>query len=167
MRKRPDDGVDVVCPLENEMWFRFVYSFGLQMSFISLIPFGMSLFFCVRITLTLRAARRQPINRHGEGLDTRMTSMLLTLLAIFLVCHAFVWIQSILVVVPPNSPSILIFKYYLLSCCDVFVLVNSSVNLLIYIQYMKEFRKVLCKRCCHQSELIQSTCTDVSWNNGA
>ena len=76
------------CPLIHNELFTYMYTFGCQIIGIFLFPFCMLLLFCVRIALSLHAARQQPINRHGVRPDTKMTSMLLLLLGIFLVCHA-------------------------------------------------------------------------------
>ena len=155
MREEPDGSTYLECPLIYNVWYIYIDSIGCQITGIVLIPFGMLLFFCARITITLRVARRQPINRHGERLDTRITSMLVTLLGIFLLCHAYWGVNFIATVLDPWTPYFLLFNYYSISCSDSLILINSSVNLLIYVLYIKEFRKILCKICGHRSEPSQ------------
>ena len=151
MWEGPDGSL--ACPLKYNVWYHHIYLMGCQITCIFLIPFGMLLFFCARITITLRVARRQQINRHGERLDTRITSMLVTLLGIFLVCQAYWGIHMIVVVLVPRTPYVHVLYSLSFSVC--LILINSSVNLLIYVLYMKEFRKILCKTCGHRSEPSQ------------
>ena len=161
LRDEPDGSAYLACPLVYNVWYLYIYSLGCQIIGIFLIPFGMLLFFCVRISLALRSARRQQINRHGERLDTRITSMLIILLGIFLVCQAYWGIHMIVVVLAPYTQYFLLFQHYSLSCSDSLILINSSVNFLIYMLYMKEYRKLLCKKCGHRSE--SSRVYELTW----
>ena len=148
---KPDGSTYSTCPLMYNVWYQYIYFIGCQIICVVLIPFCMLLLFCVRITIALRAGRRQQINRHGERLSTRTTSMLVTLLGIFLVCQSYWGIQMILAASVPWTPYAIYSGFF--SAC--LILINSSVNLLIYVLYMKEFRKILCKKCGHRPEPSQ------------
>ena len=134
----------------NNKWYYFIYHIGCKIIFCCLIPLAMLSFFCARLIASLRASRRQPIDRHGGRHTNRsVTSMLVVLLGVFLVCHIPNHLHSILRTVfihglhypSPWAVSILgdIF--------NIILLMNSSVNWVIYFVYITGFRKLQCKGC--------------------
>ena len=143
----------IVNTLSNNKLYYYIYEIGCHIVCGSLVPFGILLFFCVRIIMTLRAARRQPIDRHGDRLqETRVTSMVLVLLGVFILCHIYWWIHLFCVFFLPDTFYYQMWKNYSLSCAEFLVILNSSVNWVIYSMYINEFRKTLCQRCCHPSQ---------------
>ena len=136
--------------IDNNEWYYFIYHVGCKLIFCFLIPLAMLSFFCVRLITSLRASRWQPKDHHGGRHTNRsVTSMLVVLLGIFLACHIPNHLQSILRTVfvhglhypSPREVSILgdIF--------NIILLMNSSVNWIIYFVYIREFRRLQCKRC--------------------
>ena len=143
--------VDVIFPTT---WFHYIYELGFNIMFRFLTPFCMLLFFCVRIIIALRATRRQQLGRYGgQQVDRKFTSMLLLLLGIFLVCHAYIWIVYLVLKLLPSSLHMQL-VYVGITNNGLYIL-NSSVNFLIYLAYIKEFRRVLCFRCKYCSPRIQ------------
>ena len=125
----------------------------------SLIPSCVLLFFCVRIIAALCESRRQPMDRIGDPLrEIRVTSMVLVLLGIVLVCHCFWWIHFSCVFFLPNAPDKKLWLDYSWSCSNGFLILNSSVNCLIYSEYSIQFRRTLC---CHQSTTQQDV--ELTW----
>ena len=131
-------------------WYFYLYNIGCNVMFRFLIPFSLLLFFCFRIIIALRASKRQALGRHGgQQADAKITSMLLVLLCVFLVCNVSVWITFI--VFFSQNPRTYIRTSYAIPVIGVLYIFNSSANCLIYIIYIKEFRKLLCARCTHCS----------------
>ena len=117
-----------------------------------LIPFCMLLFFCVRIIITLRASRSRQLGRiGGQQVDRKVTSMVLVLLGIFLVCQLYSWIVTLLSHIPVDIFPRHMGFFYAEPIMDVLFIFNSSVNCLIYLVYMKEFRRLLCGKGTHRS----------------
>ena len=85
IRKKRDGSVYLVDVLWGNIWYYYVYFCGIHFIFVFWIPFTMLLFFCMRLKFALRKATRQQVtNNRGSHLDTRITSMLLVLIAVFL-----------------------------------------------------------------------------------
>ena len=130
-------------------WHFYIYEFGCNVMFRFLIPFGMLLFFTARIIITLRASRRKQLGRHGgHQVDRKLTSMLLVLLGVFLVCHVYIWGVAIALLLHDLGHAECDFIILLCAFITAHILyvLNSSVNCLIYIVYLKEFRRLLCKK---------------------
>ena len=154
-----DGSSTVLCTWLDNKWYYFIYHVGFFLVLGSLVPFGILLFFRVRIIITLRAARRQPIDRHGDRLqETRVTSMVLVLLGVFIVCHIYWWIQLFCVsFLPVDTFYSYIWITYGSSFADLLMILNSSINWWIYVVYIKAFQKTLCtKCCCRRSETNQA-----------
>ena len=162
MKKTEDGSLYISYPLEHSKWYNYIYRVGFCFVFGSLLPFVSLSFCCVRITITLRSARRQPIDRHGDHLqDTRVTSMVLVILGIFILCHIYWWIQRLCMNFLPDKFHRHIWDTYGAAFGDLLLILNSSINWWIYFVYIDEFRRTLCKKCCHPS----ATQHVVIWNN--
>ena len=149
---RTADGAhyDVEVMIDNDKWYYFIYHVGCKIIFCFLIPFAMLSFFCVRLITSLNASRRRPIEHHGGRItNTRVTSMLVVLLVIFLACHIPNHLHSILRTVfvhslhYPSAGPVTILGDIL----NIILFVNSSVNWVIYFVYIREFRRLQCKIC--------------------
>ena len=133
-------------------WYYYIYMVGCNLIFRVLTPFSLLLFFSVRIIVALRTfrSRSQALERHGgQQVDATVTSMLLVLLGVFLVCNVLMWIGCIVFkLLARNSVSNTVYARRIIGFLHV---LNSSVNCLIYVVYMKEFRRLLCVRWIHRS----------------
>ena len=142
-------------PSPHNKWYVYIFDFGYNQIALCLIPFSMLLFFTVRIIIALRASRRQQLGRHGGyQVDRKLTSMLLVLLGVFLVCHVFIRIMSLALNLYQFGYRdadflSLLFGY---TMGRVLYVLNSSVNCLIYIVFLKEFRGLLCKQRIHRAQ---------------
>ena len=151
--------------LLDNIWYVEIYKYASNIIFRFLVPFCILLFFVIRIAIALRASRRQRLDRHGGQLvDTKVTSMLFVLLTIFLVCHDIVSFLSLCYTTP-------YFTFHYRSIfdlpkavpfADIPYILNSSVNVLIYFVYLKEFRRILCDRCINR--LRQNQDCELSWS---
>ena len=148
IRKKPDGSVYVVDALWGNKLYYYVYFCGVHFIFVFFIPCTMLLFFCVRLIIALRKATRQQVTiNRGSPLDTRITSMLLVLIAIFLFCHSYLWLYNILFQHgSPETNCIVIKSLYMSVFLYIVFIFNSSVNCFIYLGYLKEFRRKLCSK---------------------
>ena len=145
-------------------WYYYIYENGFIVIFRFLVPFPMLLFFFVRIIATLHVARRQQLGRHGgQQMTRKFTSMLLILLGVFFVCHVYIWIAHIIILLRPSSLHTdqrhvygeFVYVFYVGVISDVIYMLNSSVNCIIYLVYIREFRSLLCGRCTYCLPLSQ------------
>ena len=133
-----------------------IYTVGCDIAFYFLIPFSIILFVCVRLAMTLRAARRQAMNRHGvRNTDSSVTTMLVLLLGVFLVCQIpgiFNRINGVLYRLHERSHFVgdIVLSHFVWPICTN---INSSVNCPIYLAYNKHFRSQLCQRCTRGSTI--------------
>ena len=140
----------------NNMLYVYIYTVGCIFAFKFLIPLGMLLFFYVRLIASLHIARRQNLGRQSScNVDSRVVSMLIILLGIFLVTHAANFCYVFLRVFKSHSLDVRISLSYTLYIVQFGIILNSSVNCLIYMVYIKEFKRIVCKRCTHNSEQNQ------------
>ena len=155
--KRTGGTLEVLCTWLDNKWYYYIYHVVCCFLVGSLTPFALISFFCVRMITTLRAARRQPIDRHGDRLrETRVTSMVLILLGVFIVCHIYWWIYRFCVTFLSYSLYRHICFAYALSFEELLMILNSSLNCWIYFAFIKEFRRTLCNKKCHRSETNQA-----------
>ena len=137
-------------------WYFYIYALGCTLAFRFVIPLGMLLVFYVRLIASLHIARRQPLGRQSScNADSRVSSMLIVLLGIFLVTHAANLCHGLLNVFMPHSLNVRIPLEYLFPIGKLCFVLNSSVNCLIYMVYIKEFRRIVCKWCTHNIEQNQ------------
>ena len=148
---KSDDGSEYIrkALLRNKVWYAYFYIIGCEMIFRFIIPFALLLFFCVRLTTTLREARKQLLDLHGgRRVDTRVTSMLVTLLGVFLISNApnFIY-NSLRIILMHDIQFTRSWTGMILSdTADIFVIMNSSINWFIYVAYIREFRERQCER---------------------
>ena len=145
--KISDGSLMAMCTYFDNKWYYYIYHIGLYFIFGSLIPFGFLTFFCMRVIITLRTARRQPIDRHGDPLqETRITSMVFVLLGSFVVCHVYWWIQLFCVYfLPYDTFHSYIWGSYGLSFAELMIILNSSINWCIYCAFFNKFRRAICE----------------------
>ena len=146
VRKTSDGSPCLVYTLLANKWYYYIWYLGTSLVCGSLIPFSILLFICVRIITTLRVTRSQQLDRHGDRVqNSSVTSMVLVLLGIFLMCHTYSWLYILCKVLLPESP----YWYRVLSYAymwkEVFIIFNQAINWVIYFVYIKEFRRTLCK----------------------
>ena len=136
--------------------YYYIYVVGCDITFRFLIPFSILLYVCVHLSMSLHAARRQQINRHGaRSTDTRVTTMLVVLLGVFLFCQTpnicmriFDVLYRLYGLRCPGGHKVM--DFLLSPLCTIF---NSSVNCLIYLAYNKQFRRKLPQRCTRRSTM--------------
>ena len=157
LKKTENGSVYIFYTLEHNKWYNYIYRVGFCFIFGSLIPFSSLSSFCVRIIITLRAARRQPIDRHGNRIqETRVTSMVLVILGSFIFCHIYWWFKRLCVNFLTDKFYRHVWDTYGSAFGDLLLILNSSINWWIYFVYIKEFRGKLCQKCCYRSETIQA-----------
>ena len=142
--------------MSDNKWYFYIYELGCNVIFRFLVPLCVLLFFFVRIVIALRASRDQQLGRYGGlQVDRKLTSMLLVLLGVFLVCHASIWLMLLVVELHDyglcDFSSVIIYLLYALQLICILIILNSSFNCLIYFVYMKEFRELLCEKCANPS----------------
>ena len=150
-RQTADVSTDIEPIMSDNKWHFYIYELGCNVIFRFMAPFCVLLFFFVRIVIALRASRDQQLGRYGgQQVDRKLTSMLLILLGVFLVCHVCIWLMLLVVELHDyglrDFSSVIIYLLYALQLTSILIILNSSLNCLIYVVYMKEFRRLLCEK---------------------
>ena len=151
--KSPDGSRNICKPLlDDKVWYHYFYKIGCELIFRFSLPFVLLLFFCVQLATHLRAARKQSLGLcRGRRMDTRATSMLVTLLGLFLFCTTPNFIYNIVRNIPKHfnftSPWLRIALHYVSDISDMLAAFSSSFNWVIYFAYMREFRQKQCGSC--------------------
>ena len=150
-RQTADGSTDIEPIMSDNKWYFYIYELGCNVIFRFMVPFCVLLFFFVRIVIALRASRDQQLGRYGgQQVDRKLTSMLLVLLGVFLVCHVCIWLMLLVVELHDyglrDFSSVIIYLLYALQLMSILIILNSSLNCLIYVVYMKEFRRLLCEK---------------------
>ena len=141
--------------IENK-WYFYIYALRCTLAFKFIIPFSMLFVFYVHVIASLHIARRQPLGRQSScNVDSRVSSMLIVLLGIFLVTHAANFCHGLLNAFMPDSRDVRIQLMYTFPIVKLGIVLNSSVNCLIYMVYIKELKKIVCKRCTHNGDQNQ------------
>ena len=125
-------------------WYNYIYATGCFLAFYFFIPLCILLFFYVRIIAALRVARRQTLGRQRRCYadpSYQVYSMLIVLLGIFILTHATSFCHGVLRNFLPNTLDVRIPLYYTYPIAQLGITFNSSVNCVIYVVYMEEFRK--------------------------
>ena len=151
IRRHPDGSIELVKGWVHNKWLFCIYFLECYSVIIFLVPYGILMFFCVRLIAALHATRVLPMERHGgRQVDTRVISMLVALLAIPLACHITSILNMLLDIFGALENEV-----YMYAVADIAIILNSSGNCLIYLAYMKEFRRLLHDRCANTSEITQ------------
>ena len=148
--------------LYDNDWYFYTYTVGCYITFNVLIVFSLSLFFTVRLVATLRAAREQPISRHGgRQMDTKVTTMLVVLLTVFLVSYTPYVVSVVLNIFYRIGFDVIYIYFYFNIIFNILIPLNSAVNFFIYLAYLKEFRRKVCGRCSRRPPRDQQY--ELSW----
>ena len=149
--RRTDGSTFIAISWIDNKWYYYIYFLGFYFTFIFIIPFSTLTFFCVRLITALRAARTLRVGFHGaRQVDTRVTSMLVVLFIVSLVCHAANILDMIL-----HLAGLKYIWVFIYAIADISVILNSSLNCVIYLVYIKTFRVMLCKICNNSLRLAQ------------
>ena len=126
-------------------WYRIIYYFGCDAVFRYLLPFTVSLFIAVRLCMALRTTQQHSLVRHGRlALRNQVTRMLTVLQVVFLACHTPPMLARLLSHLYSEKQKCGGFLFYMHDITDTLIIFNSSLNCLIYIIFMSEFRRTLC-----------------------
>ena len=161
IRKNPDGSAYLVDALWGNKWYYYIYFLAVHVICVLSIPFIMLSFFCARLIAALRKAARERVGRHGGNqVDTRITSMLVLVIAIFLFCQAVLWLYNALPIAPPITPCFDIKAFYIRAFVYTLFTFNSSVNCAIYLAYLKEFRRRVCTKYCNSLQQTEQSSID-------
>ena len=142
--------------------YGIIYTCVIQTSVMTVIPLTFVMFITVRLVLALRAARNQrmELRVHNEP-GNRITVMLVVLLAVFLVCQLPTMTKQVLrYTLPSESKGCGTIFFYFSYISDVFNVLNSAINCVIYIAFNEKFRQIICSRYRQQSG------QRLTWNRG-
>ena len=128
--------------------YRIVYTCVLEASVLTIIPLALVTFCTVCLTWVLRTARKQRMElRMQHRTETKVTTMLVVVLMVFLVCQTQAMIKQVLYYTLPEEKKWCGTTYYYFSyISNVIVLLNSAINCIIYIVFNEQFRQIICSK---------------------
>ena len=128
--------------------YRIVYTCILQASVLTVIPLVLVTFFTVRLTWAIRIARKQRVElRVQHRTESKVTTMLVVVLAVFLVCQTPAMIKQVLNYTLPEEITSCGTPFYNFSYISgVVVMLNSAINCIIYVAFNEQFRQLVCSK---------------------
>ena len=156
--------------MAHSPWYTIAYDKVCRIGLINyVIPVLIMLFITVRLRQSLYSSMQQRMQmREGQSHtkdDRGPDVMVIVILIVFMICHTGYPLGTILEYVLVNtSGGINFIGVYcaMLAAFKTFILINSSVNCLIYIKFNRRFRKTLCpcrRTVANQQKLRQRTPT--------
>ena len=135
-------------------WFNNIYSIAFRTVILNyVIPVGSLIFITARLLQSLRASRQRrnelmgSQRRRGEA-DSRSECMVFVVLVVFLLCHTVLPVCLVLDMLDTLEETGTSYYrnvyYYLYDISHHLVLLNSSVNIIIYVVFSRNFRRTLC-----------------------
>ena len=140
--------------MSNSDWYHIGYDKVCLTGLINYaIPVLSMLFITVRLLQTLHYSRRRRMGMRGgqdQSRDSRNVDMMvIVVLMVFLICHTAFPVARFLLV-----ETSVVWECILVVMILIFVLLNCSVNVFIYVAFNRKFRKALCK--CPASAVCRS-----------
>ena len=157
---------------DNKMYL-IIYNNAMYMIFLLILPLIILTILNVRLIKALNALRqrRQQMQSARQQQDNNVTLVLIIVVLVFTVCQAPALVNQILWNVLPNiARHCGHFQYYYQRVSNMLVVLNSSVNFLIYFLFNTRFRQVLIQCICKKNyKTIRATnsnhCRDVEGTN--
>ena len=135
-------------PWANSYYYNIIYREASFMLLVFIVPLLLQLLFSIRLGVALRNARRmrQEMGASMHNGDQYATRLVLGILIVFIVCYIPFAVNKVLWMVhDENMTRCGFFLYYYRAISRIFVVLNSSVNCLIYIIFNPHFRETLHK----------------------
>ena len=118
--------------------------------FFFFIPFGTIVVLGIMVIHGVRSTTENAIRRHGQqNTLSSVNRLIFVIIIVFLICETPAMVLRIIDMIPSYKPgeSGYVIYIYLLPISDFLCVLNSSINLTIYVAFNKTFRKTLCIRC--------------------
>ena len=141
----------VTTNMAKSLWFQLAYDTVFHRVIVNyVIPVGSLIFITVRLWQSLRSSRQRRmelLEGQGQGQrDNRLECMVIVVLIVFLVCRtglplAFVLHWSGVNLGYSCHLSVAFISYTIIMTL---IVLNSSVNVIIYIVFYRNFRRILC-----------------------
>ena len=135
-------------PWAKNYYYHVIYRQTLFMILVVIVPLLLQLLFSIRLGVALHAARRvrQEMGGGVNDGDKYVTRLVLGVLVVFIICYIPKAINNVSWMV--HGESLVrcgFFLYYYQAISWIFVILNSSVNCVIYIVFNPNFRKTFQK----------------------
>ena len=127
-------------------YYQIIYQYTLWMIFLFVAPFILQLLLSIRLGTTLYRARKERREMGGNISDTDkyVTRLVLGVLIVFLICYIPVAVNGVLWIVHgENLTNCGDIVYYFQPIALIFIVLNSSINCLIFGIFNPTFRKTL------------------------
>ena len=141
----------VTTNMGKSLWFQLAYDTVFHRVIVNyVIPVGSLIFITVRLLQSLRSSRQRRMELiEGQGQvqrDNRLECMVIVVLIVFLVCHTGVPIAFVLhwLGVDLGISCHLSVAFISYTIVMTLIVLNSSVNIIIYIVFYRNFRRILC-----------------------
>ena len=145
--------------ISEKSTFGLVYTTGIYTILVLLLPFVLLVFMNIRVILELRAVRRRGSFMSTQPIlsDYNITLIMIIIIVMFLLCHTPDRVLNILKLVRSGDFSCSEEYFYANLVCNSLVIMNSSVNFVVYCLFRKRFRKILHSVICLKFSSLSKT----------
>ena len=141
--------------MNRSPWFSFLYDLAFRIGFVNyVLPVVSLIFITVRLLQSLRSLSRRRMELSGRQRhvqrDIRSECMVIVVLIVFMLCHTGLPIALILrridwnIFLGENTPICKTVYFSLFALSYGLPLLNSSVNIIIYLVFNRKFGRSLC-----------------------
>ncbi|KAK2166142.1 hypothetical protein LSH36_41g03024 [Paralvinella palmiformis] len=133
--------------------FGIVYTNALYTILVLLLPLLLLVGLNTQLVREIRASRRRASlvpGRHGMTVpsEDNISVIMIIIIVVFIICQTPDRLYQILSVVMFKSPQCNTVRSKVQAFCNLFIIVNSSTNFVIYYLFRRSFRKILKQRIC-------------------
>ena len=131
--------------ISEKSTFGLVYTTGIYTTLVLLLPFVLLVFMNIRVILELGAVRRRGSVMSTQPIlsDHNITLTMIIIIIMFLLCHAPDRVLNLLKLVRSGDFICSEEYFYANLVCNLLVVMNSSVNFIVYCLFRKQFRNIL------------------------
>ena len=132
--------------LGSEILYYIIYDSALYFTFIVALSIFTLTYVNIRLIQVLKAKRLERKVSQRQQNDNSVTVVLISVIVVLIICQfpAFVG-KALLVVASKNAQSCGGYDFYLRPVANTLVVLNSAVNVVIYVLVNKRFRHVLAR----------------------
>ena len=144
--------------LETSTLYDIIYNGVLNVAFLVAGPLLTLTYVNIRLIQALKARRRKRMEMLSQlqHKDNNATFFLIIVIVVFVICQGpAVIVMALMVVTPENVKMCGGYIFYMLPVANLFLVLNSAVNFVIYVVFNKRFRHVLARTvgCCSVTEV--------------
>ena len=140
----------------DHLFYQVIYSKAIYCPVIYIVPLMSLIYFASRTNLAMKDFGQRKTKQKLQQQARHATRQIILIVVVFILCQTPVMIREILLAVLDRADSECgHFLYYYAKMCDLLVVMNSSVNFIIYYLFGKRYRKIFSDAFCQNVCVVQ------------